>query len=87
MKIEIHLNDGGVATAEIEIEGHEDQEKVLVSVSEKVLCQIEETGFACIPEDGGYHMIRVDNIKSIKVLPSEEENKATEEYGNDEGRA
>lgn len=87
MKIEIHLNDGGVATAEIGIEGHEEQEKVLVSVSEKVLSQIEETGFACLPEDGGYHMIRADNIKSIKVIPSEEENKATEEWTNDEGRA
>lgn len=85
MKIEIHLNDGGVITAELGIEGREEQEKELVSVSEKVLSQIEETGFACLPEDGGYHMIHVDNIKSIKVIPSEEENKATEEWNNDKG--
>ena len=73
MRIEIYLSDGEVAKTRIEIEEHEDEEKIMENAAGNMMEHISDTGFVCIPESGGYRVINADGIKEIKIIPDEEE--------------
>lgn len=71
MRVEIYLDEGKVARTEIEIEENENEEEAMENVAANLLKQISETGFTCIPDDGGYQMINADNIDEIRIVPDE----------------
>lgn len=73
MRIEIYLSDGEVAKTRIEIEEHEDEEKIIQNGTANMMEQINKTGFVCIPESGGYRVINANQIKEIKVIADEKE--------------
>lgn len=71
MIVEIYLDEGEVAITKIEIEEGEDEGKAMQNLANNMLNQIKETGFTCMPNDGGYHMINVYNIDEIRIVPDE----------------
>lgn len=71
MRIEIYLDEGKVAITKIEIEEGKDEGKAMQNVANNMLNQIKETGFTCMPDDEGYHMINVYNIDEIRIVPDE----------------
>lgn len=45
----------------------------MMNVSGTLMEQIEDTGFVCIPESGGYRVINGDEIKEIRIIGDEKE--------------
>ena len=74
MIIEIYLYSGKIERTKVEIEKHEDEEEVMQNAAANLLRQISETGFACIPNDGGYCMINGRSIDEIRIAPEEKDN-------------
>lgn len=74
MIIEIYLYSGRIERTKLEIEKHENEEEVMKNAAENLLHQISETGFACIPNDGGYCMINGRSIDEIRIVPDEKDN-------------
>lgn len=72
MKINIYIGDGRIVRTRVEIEEHEDEEKIMENAAGNLLNQIKETGFACIPKGGGYRMINGYEIEEIEILPDDE---------------
>ena len=73
MRIEIYLSDGEVVKTRIEIEEHEDEEKIMENAAGNMMEHINKTGFVCIPESGGYRVINANAIKEMKIIPAEKE--------------
>ena len=73
MRIEIYLSDGEVVETKIETQKHKSEERIMMNVSGTLMEQIEDTGFVCIPESGGYHVINANGIKEMKIIPDEKE--------------
>lgn len=74
MRIEVYLSDGEVAKTRIEIEEHEDEEKIMENAAANMMEHVQKTGLVCIPESGGYRVINADKIKEMKIIPDEKEN-------------
>lgn len=73
MRIEIYLSDGEVAETRVETQKHKSEERIMMNVSGTLMEQIEDTGFVCIPESGGYRVINGDEIKEIRIIGDEKE--------------
>lgn len=73
MRIEIYLSDGEVVRTRIEIEEHEDEEKIMENAARNMMEHISKTGFVCIPESGGHRAINGDEIKEIIIISDEKE--------------
>lgn len=73
MRIEIYLSDGEIAKTRIEIEEHEDEEKIMENAAGNMMEYISKTGFVCIPESGGYRVINADKIKETRIIGDEKE--------------
>ena len=73
MRIEIYLSEGEVVKTRIEIEEHEDEEKIMENAAGNMMDHINKTGFVCIHESGGYRVINANAIKEMKIIPDEKE--------------
>lgn len=73
MRIEVYLSDGEVVRTRIEIEEHEDEEKIMENAAGNMMEHISKAGFVCIPGGGGYRVINANGIKEMKIIPDEKE--------------
>ena len=71
MRIEIYFAEGRVSRAKVEIEEHENEEKIMENAAANMMEHINKTRFVCVPERGGYRVINADGIKEIKIIPDE----------------